>query len=140
MHPPFCLIRRCLAKVLKGKAEIIITPAWQTQPYYPLLALSIDNPMLLPPTQDLLLSPQGQIHPPMKTHTLKSFRRIKEAGGVSKQTSELLAAGWRKGTQTAYNSCWRQWSSWFHARQINPFHTSVENITYFLVELYARKY
>jgi hypothetical protein len=40
--------------------------------YYPmLLALSIDNPILLPPTQDLLLSPQGQIHPLMKTCTLK---------------------------------------------------------------------
>jgi site-specific recombinase XerD len=71
---------------------------------------------------------------------MESFRRIKEAAGVSKQTFELLAAGWRKGTQTAYNSCWRQWSSWCHTRQINPFHTSVENIADFLAELYARKY
>ena len=71
---------------------------------------------------------------------MESFRRIKEAAGVSKQTSELLAAGWRKGTQTAYNSCWRQWSSWCHTRQADPFHTSVENIADFLAELYARGY
>jgi hypothetical protein len=70
---PFCLITRCLAKVLKEKSEIvIITPAWQTQPYYPLLlTLSIDNPMLLPLMRNLLLSPEGKMHPLVQSQTLK---------------------------------------------------------------------
>lgn len=71
--PPFCLITRCLSKVLKEKSEIvIITPAWQTQPYYPLLlTLSIDNPILLPPMKNLLLSPEGVVHPLVSNQTLK---------------------------------------------------------------------
>lgn len=48
----------------------------------------------------------------LKASGLEGFRRQKQAAGVSEQTSELLAAGWRQGTQTAYNSCWRQWDSW----------------------------
>lgn len=71
--PPFWLITRCLSKVLKEKSEnVIITPAWQTQPYYPLLlTLSIDNPILLPPMKNLLLSPEGVVHPLVSSQTLK---------------------------------------------------------------------
>ena len=144
---PFCLITRCLAKVLKESAEIVIvTPAWQTQPYYPmLLNMSVSSPILLPPMPNLLLCPEGNTHPLMKTQTLKLVvwkvsGDKKEAAGVSKQTSELLAAGWRQGTQRAYNSCWRQWRSWCNTRQVDPFHTSVEHIADFLSELYAKVY
>lgn len=59
--PPFCLIQRCIAKVQKERGElVIVTPAWQTQPYYPmLLNMSIVDPILLPPQKDLLLLPGG---------------------------------------------------------------------------------
>lgn len=59
--PPFCLIQRCIAKVQKERGElVIVTPAWQTQPYNPmLLNMSIVDPILLPPQKDLLLLPGG---------------------------------------------------------------------------------
>lgn len=76
----------------------------------------------------------------LKASGLEGFRRQKQAAGVSEQTSELLAAGWRQGTQTAYNSCWRQWDSWCQSKQIDPFQTSVEYVADFLAELYAKGY
>ena len=56
--PPFCLIQRCVAKVQKEKGElVIVTPTWQTEPYYAmLLNMSIADPILLPPQRNLLLS------------------------------------------------------------------------------------
>ena len=59
--PPFCLIQRCVAKVQKDKGElVIVTPTWQTQPYYAmLLNMSIADPILLPPQRNLLLSQGG---------------------------------------------------------------------------------
>ena len=86
VFPPFCLITRCLSKVLKEKSEIVmITPAWQTQSYYPLLlTLSIDNPMLLPPMKNLLLSPEGKMHPLVQSQTFKLVAG-KVSGNENKQ-------------------------------------------------------
>ena len=53
--PPFSLIGRVLHKALIDQAKLIlITPAWQTQFWYPqLLKLSIRNPLVLPKVPDL---------------------------------------------------------------------------------------
>ena len=115
--PPFCLITRCLSKVLKEKSEIvIITPAWQTQPYYPLLlTLSIDNPILLPPMKNLLLSPEGVVHPLVSNQTLKlvawkvSGDKYKQQEFRSKLPSSWLQDG-GQGTRRAYNK-WGEWDS-----------------------------
>ena len=71
--PPFCLIQRCVAKVQKEKGElVIVTPTWQTQPYYAmLLNMSIADPILLPPQRNLLLSQGGEPHPLIINGTLK---------------------------------------------------------------------
>jgi hypothetical protein len=63
--PPFCLVNRCLAKVRWEETTlIIVTPVWHTQVWYPhLLAMSVEEPLLLPPLPDLLKGPRGQIHP-----------------------------------------------------------------------------
>ena len=57
--PPFCLIGRCLAKVRKDQADLlIITPVWPAQPWYPiLLGMLIEPPILLPPIPNFLTSP-----------------------------------------------------------------------------------
>ena len=62
--PPFCLIRMVLAKVRKGKSLLlIITPAWQTQPWFTaLLAMSVQHPIILLNLTTLLHDPQGQKH------------------------------------------------------------------------------
>ena len=71
--PPFCLIPRCLAKVQKEGADlVIVTPAWQSQAFYPvLLEMSVADPILLSPQGDLLLSPEGNTHPLIQSRTLK---------------------------------------------------------------------
>ena len=71
--PPFCLIGQSLQKVNKHKNRmIIITPVWVSQPWYPLLlSMSIQNPILLPPNQNLLMNPMGEFHPLLLNSTLR---------------------------------------------------------------------
>ena len=58
----FSLISQILKKVSHEKVEqMIITPTWQTQPWYPLLfEISMQYSLLLTPLPDLLLDPQGK--------------------------------------------------------------------------------
>ena len=61
----FCLIGKVLAKVRKDHSLLlIITPAWQTQPWYAaLIAMSVQHPIILPNPTKLLQGPRGQKHP-----------------------------------------------------------------------------
>ena len=71
--PPFSLISRILKKVRQENVEqmIIITPTWQTQPWYPLLLeMTMQCPVLLTPLPDLLLDPQGNKHPLVQNRKL----------------------------------------------------------------------
>ena len=63
--PPFSLICHCLAKVRREQATIVmITPTWPTQAWYPiLLEMSCRQPIMLPPLENLLMSPSQQVHP-----------------------------------------------------------------------------
>ena len=63
--PPFSMICRCLAKIRKDQATIVmITPTWHTQAWYPvLLEMSCRQPVLLPPLEKILMSPSQQPHP-----------------------------------------------------------------------------
>ena len=65
MFPPFALIPRCLNKLEEEKVSaVLIAPVWTNQVWFPLLLRSlIDLPILLPPTHNILTSPQGTIHP-----------------------------------------------------------------------------
>ena len=47
----------------KGRTNYIVTPTWQTPPWYPLLLeMSMQFPLLLTPLPDVLLDPQGNKH------------------------------------------------------------------------------
>ena len=61
-NPPWCLIPRCLAQLKRQKARIVlITPLWNTQPWYPvLLELLEDFPRRLPQQADLVRCPTTQ--------------------------------------------------------------------------------
>lgn len=86
--PPFCIIGRCLAKIAKERATIlIITPIWQAQPWYPLLLqMSIRDPIKLPCFPHLLTSPKGQTHPLTQLGTLQ-LAAWKVSGNIELQTS-----------------------------------------------------
>ena len=64
--PPFLLAQRVLCKKAKEKVNtvILITPTWQTQPWYPnLLAMSFSQPFLLPMSPGVLKNPKWEDHP-----------------------------------------------------------------------------
>ena len=64
--PPFLLIQRVLCKIAKEKVStvILITPAWQTQPWCSnLLAMSFSQLFLLPMSPGVLKNPKGEDHP-----------------------------------------------------------------------------
>ena len=71
--PPFCLVAKILKKVAQeGAVLLLVTPTWQTQPWYStLLAMSIQNPILLPMRFQVLTNPQGQTHPLVKQKRLR---------------------------------------------------------------------
>ena len=66
LFPPFSLVAHCLAHVQRHQVRraVLVAPAWPSQTFYPLLLeMLVHRPVPLPETQDLLLNPQGQVHP-----------------------------------------------------------------------------
>ena len=64
--PPFALIGRCLQKVREEKLDylLLIAPVWPAQSWYPLLLeMLVEIPSVLPQQSDILLNPQGELHP-----------------------------------------------------------------------------
>ena len=80
------------------------------------LSMAIASPILLPPQQDMLMSPQQERYPLVLNGTLKpsgvdNFRWRAAATGISENAAALVVGAWR-GTQTAYNSSWTKWIGW----------------------------
>lgn len=69
-----------------------------------------------------------------------NFKRSKQVQFISGDATRLLAAAWRKGTQSAYNNCWQHWCSWYTEKQIDPFCASVEQVANFLTYLFEKEY
>ena len=64
--PPFCLVARCLQKVLNDNAcGIVVVPNWPTQAWFPLLRkMMLEEPLILPRSKSLLTQPiSGDCHP-----------------------------------------------------------------------------
>ena len=64
--PPFCIIGKCLQKIVQDKAEgLLIVPKWPTQAWFPqMLGLLTQDPIILPRTKSLLTKPvSGDVHP-----------------------------------------------------------------------------
>jgi len=66
---------------------------------------------VLPNWRDLLKDLLNQPHPlgTPETSCLQSIGNHHAAAGVSKKASDLLLAGWSKGTNTTYQSGWAKW-------------------------------
>jgi site-specific recombinase XerD len=71
---------------------------------------------------------------------MEDLRRARQVQGLSADAAELWMSAWRTGTQTAYDSCWRKWTSWCSKQQIDPFQATVENVANFLSHLYTQGY
>ena len=71
--PPFSMIGKVLLKVKTEEADVIlITPIWSAQHWYrQVLGLSVAEPLLLPQLSNILVNPQGQVHPLVVNKTLR---------------------------------------------------------------------
>ena len=106
---PFCLIGRCVKKVREDRESLIlVAPVWRSQQWFPaLLELLVDFPLILPRLPMLLLDPFGKPHPLMATGSrLETIRHRQQAEGISSEASQLLAAGWSRGTNSTYECAW----------------------------------
>lgn len=65
--PPFSMISRMLQKIRLDRAEgIVVVPYWSTQPWFPLfLSLLTKDPLVFPPSPNLLLSPCRSLQHPL---------------------------------------------------------------------------
>ncbi|KAJ1124232.1 hypothetical protein NDU88_002693, partial [Pleurodeles waltl] len=70
--PPFMMIARVLAQVHRQRASLVlVTPFWQTQPWFPsVLELPINFLLLIPTFPELLLDLEGRPHNMILDHTL----------------------------------------------------------------------
>ena len=105
----------------------------------------VGNADRVPPSssmsQGLVDGPGGPTTPTsepkqIKTSRLEDIRRQHSAAGVSAQTSELLLAGWSRGTNTAYESGWKRWSGWCEERKVNPLSAGIQQFLNFLTSLF----
>ena len=88
--PPFSLIGRVLKKVKTEQATLLlVTPAWQTQAWYPkVLQMSVRHPILLLPMKKLLLGPNNGKHPLVENKSLRLV--VWTVSGVNLQQKSYL--------------------------------------------------
>ena len=70
------------------------------------------------------------------TSRLEVIKRRQQTEGISEETSQLLAAGWSRGTTTTYQSAWKRWNSWCSGWQINPISCSIQSFLEFLTSIF----
>jgi hypothetical protein len=82
--PPFCLISRCLSKIRKERATVVlIAPVWNAQVWYPqMLEMLTDFPILLPTYPLMLQSPKGEGHPLVMSEHLQ-LAALKVSGDMT---------------------------------------------------------
>ena len=69
---------------------------------------------------------------PIRTSRMEDLRQVHVTEGVSKWATDLMLAGWIKGTNSTYQSAWSKWTGWCSSRQINPFSTDIQYFLDFL--------
>ena len=97
--PPFCLISRCLRKIIREEVHFIllIAPMWRGAHWFPLLLdLCIDYPLMLPQHPQLLLGSEGQRHPLLQSRQLRLVAwRLSGKPGLAYQFRRQCPESWR---------------------------------------------
>ena len=89
---------------------------------------AIDRPIQQPTSSDN--------HRTTATSRLEIIRNQQQAEGISSGASQLLAAGWSRGTNTTYESAWKRWDSWCSERKIDPISCAIQPFLEFLTSLF----
>ena len=69
--PPFCLISRCVQKIVQEQATgVLVIPMWPSQAYFPaVMNLLIDLPLLVKASARNLVHPQLSSPHPLRPHS-----------------------------------------------------------------------
>ena len=70
------------------------------------------------------------------TSRLESVRHACSMSGISERATDIISAGWWRGTNSAYQSGWIKWTGWCSTRGLNPLSCSVQHFLDFLTELF----
>ena len=150
---PLCSGNRCLSDSLVEREGLLLSPIFTD---LPLSGKDKEGPgnngsdsanlasHSTPPTEGSFTLSQPTATPsdsagPPAISGLDGYRQNLLTGGVSEDTANLLRShSWRKGTAGAYNSAWKQWSSWCGQRKVDPFCSTVASIADYLTELFKK--
>ena len=128
MFPPFCLIGRCLAKIKKEEAKVVVVaPTWQAQPWFPQPWF----PLQIVP-KGVATSTAGDKQPHVSG--VESVWQRGRQQGLSEGAATLVTKAWRTGTKCAYNTPWNKWVGWCGKRKIDPLQATVGQIANFLAD------
>jgi len=124
----FPLIGRCLWKVREERAPLVlIDPVWKSHPQYPSCLAGTASGLSLVITKqsnavDRPIRPPSLTDDsrPVASSSLEVIRQRQQSAGISGEASQLLATGWSKGTNTTYQSAWKQWDGWCSKQQVDP--------------------
>ncbi|KZS13077.1 Uncharacterized protein APZ42_021816 [Daphnia magna] len=102
--PPFNLIFKCLSKIRKDKAELVlVAPVWQAQPWWPtIMELACQPPRIIRSSKELLRDPLGNPHPLLARGSL------------------LLAAWMLSGVASKTKDFRTKWSSFLWEQTVKP--------------------
>ena len=111
MFPPFSPIQKCFRKIIENKSTVLlITPVWQSRPWYPiLLNLLYDRPLLLPNNPQILKLPWSHSTSSISEQEVSSsrlafVRRSFKDQKFSERVCKVLQASWKPGTEKQYQS------------------------------------
>jgi len=98
--PPFCLIAKCLQKIIQEEAEgVMIVPKWPTQAWFPqMLSMLTQDPITLPRAESLLTKPMtGEIHPLNSKLILLACRLSGKPWNTQAYQEQLLTSCYHHG-------------------------------------------
>jgi hypothetical protein len=125
---------------------VIVTPTWQSQPWYPiLLQLSIDHPELLPMNPKNPSVSNGGTSPAnpeqyIISGRVEGLRRSYSTMGISQEVKDLLLGSWKSGTQSSYDCAWKKCHGWWISREIDPFSASMASVLNSLAWMFSEGY
>lgn len=111
--PPFYLILKCLAKVQKEGGGNNCNCIRSDSSFLPSSnEHDSERSNSFAPSRQFAIVTRGKDTLTNSEHDIeisgvKNFKQSKQVQCISGDATKLLAAAWRKGTQLAYNSCWR---------------------------------
>ena len=128
----FCLVSRCVQKIMHDKASgILVIPLWTSQPYFTVvLSLLIDMPCTVkagrPPSSSPLAGVTG----------MQIIRRSLHKSEILPDIVEVIMHSWRDSTQRQYKVYINKWLQFCSEGSHDPLHPTLRAVLSFLHSLF----